>query len=552
MKQRGIAKSFIFAMGVLSAFLVVLWILFYYTTRRAFVNNMIAQAETISGSITSSIEDELLSIDEIAYTLAHYDLIVSMMDADDAGSFYELGRIAAVRSEGMIGTYSPVDNCLILREDGLFYRLKGQISNTAVKRVHHLLTQEGRESITVSVGGMTYVGSCQKIDSGEGAATGYVILLMEKSRLKELMTSFDELEYVGVAVSAGDEMICSDRDISYEDLEEVKRTAAFYKEKAIGLTGFTLHTYCDNSVPQRLGRAYQAALPLTILVLLMVLGVFVLYWNRHIVRPVSTIINSVGDAPDSPIPDTGEQYFDELVHHVNDALERLEDRDRQLYESDIRIKESELVAERTLMSLLKKQINAHFTVNTLNAVRALINKGEKEKAAMICDELSALLRYANAGDEYISIIEEFDVLEQYVSIMQVRFPDRFTFEAEPDDAAAQCYIPRMLIQPIIENSITHGFAEKSGTIRITAVAEKDLVVTVRDDGDGMDPEKLAELQRRLEEEESTADSGVRHVALLNIQKRIRLTCGDGYGLSIVSSGEEGTQVTLNLPLRLTP
>ncbi len=537
-------------MTVLSVFLVVLWVLFYYITRQAFVNNMIAQAQTISDSVTSSIEDELLSIDDTAYTLAHYDRVMDMMAAQGNRSFYDMGQTAAVRAESIIGAYCPADNVLVMRSDGSFYRLKGQISNTAVKRIWHLLQSGGGDIITVSFGGMTYLGCCERVESEEGTLLGYVVLLMDKSRLEELMSAFNEVDYIGVAVSADTEIICSDRNISYDDLGSVKKESEFYKEKAIGLTGFTLHTYCDNTVPMSLGRFFRLALPLTIAILLITIGIFVRYWNRHIVGPIDTIIESVGEAPDSPIPDTGEEYFDDLVQHVNDALSRIEERDRQLFESDLKIKESELVAERTLMSLLKKQINAHFTVNTLNAVRALINKGEKETAARICDELSALLRYANAGEEYISIIEEFEVLEQYASIMQVRFPGRFTFETEASDDAAQCYIPRMLLQPVVENSINHGLAGGSGAVSVEAmVAEDTLVVTVTDDGAGMEAPALAELSKRLEDAENTAESGVKHVALLNIQKRIKLTCGEAYGILISSEKDKGTAVTLRLPVK---
>ncbi len=549
MKKRGLVFNFILTMVIFSLLLVSMWVVFYFTTKRAFMNNMTAQAETISESVTKGIEDELLSVDEAAYELARYDGIIDMMSASDTRRFYDLGQAVSAGASSLIGNNCPADNVVVIRDDGLFYRLKGQMSNTAVRRAIHLIGTGDKSVIAVSTGGVTYAGCNERIGDADGNGTGYVLLLIEKSRLKELLSSFDKTEYIGVAVTAGEELICANKDISYQDLEDLVGRSALYREKAIGLTGFDLHIYCVDTVPERMGRYFRIALPLTIGMLLIVVWLFVRYWNKHIVSPIDTIIESTTDAPDSHIPLTGEEYFDDLVEHVNDALTRIEERDRQLYESDIKIKESELMMERTLMSLLKKQINAHFTVNTMSVVRALINKGDKETAAMICDELSGLLRYANAVDEYISLMDEFMVLGQYVSIMQVRYPGRFSFTAEPGDNFDEYYIPRMLLQPIVENAITHGFVGRTGKICVTADIGDVLHIVISDNGIGIPADKLKVIRDRLAEDENTEGSGLEHVALLNIRKRIRMVCGPEYGLDITSVEGEGTTVTLTLPVR---
>lgn len=549
MKKRGLFVNFMITMAVFGLLIVLLWVAFYYITRRTFVSNMIAQAEALSDAITADIEDELLSMDDTAYELAHYDRISAMMTAQTAGEFYEYGQTAAVRSASIIGNYCPADNIIVLRDDVLFYRLKGQMSNTAIKRVYRIIQNDAGRILTVASGGMTYIGCSERIESGNGQTDGYVVLMMERSRLKEMLSSYNDIDYIGVAITVDDELICANLDIDEDDLVALKADSVFYKEKAIGLTGFDLHIYCANTVSEHLGRYFRAALPLTIGILMLVMALFVRYWNRHIVGPIDSIIDSTIETPDKPIPQTGEEYFDDLVDNINDALLRIEDKDRQLYESDLRIKESELMTERTLMTLLKKQISAHFTVNTMSVVRALINKGDKQTATGICDELSGLLRYANAGDEYISLMEEFRVLEQYAAIMQVRYPGKFTFDAEPEERYSEYYIPRMLLQPIVENSITHGFVGRTGTVTINADIGDKLCITIADDGRGIPFEKLSVLKEQLAADESPADKNLHHVALINIQKRIRIVCGEGYGLNIASKEGKGTSVTLTLPVR---
>ncbi len=545
MKKRGIVNVFVFTMSILSVFLLMLWLFFYYMTKRAFAVNMASQAQTISDSITEQVEKELLSINDTAYSLAHYDRVIAMMTTETTEEFYEKGRLAATRAASIIGNYNPADNAIVFRPDGLFYRIKGQMPNTAARRIYYLVSENDR-IITVTVDSTTYIGCSEKINTGTDRC-GYVVLLMEESRLNELISSYNDIGYIGVAISADDEILSSNEDLEYAKLKQLAEESVFYRERAIGLTGFKLHIYCTNTVPERLERYLRIALPLSVFIMLLVIGLFVRYLRDHIVEPVNKIIKNTVDAPYSPLPVTGEEYFDDLVKHINDTLERIEERDRKLYESDMKIKESELAAERTLMSLLKKQISAHFTVNTLNVIRALINKGDKQTAAGICDKLSGLLRYANAGDEYISLMEEYRVLEQYVSIMQIRYPDIVGFAIESDDAADEYHIPRMLLQPIVENAIVHGLAGRKGRVIISADVDGDLHIVIKDDGRGMSQEKLMDLKRRLDSDDELTDTDLKHIALVNVQKRIKLVCGQEYGLDIESEEGVGTTVTVILP-----
>ena len=233
---------------------------------------------------------------------------------------------------------------------------------------------------------------------------------------------------------------------------------------------------------------------------------------------------------DRPLPLTGEGYFDNLVKHINDMIE------------------SERNKEKIETNLLKKQINAHFTVNTLNALRALINKDDKKGASDMCEELSALLRYANTGDTYISLFDEFYHLSQYTSIMKVRNPGRLETDFEYDDSYEEIFIPRMIIQPVVENSIVHGIGNGKGTIRVYAEISDDVKIIVEDDGKGMSEEELENLRTKIKNADRVLDEELKHVALSNIQKRIDILYGGEYGLYFESKEGSGTVVTVRLPL----
>ncbi len=589
MNKQGILRKFMLMMGVLIVCVVLLWVAFFLLTRNALAKNTVLQVEATSDTIIRSIEQELLSLEDTADALSRYDRVSKMIHSEDVISFYDAGKTAAERSDSIIGSYCPADNVIVYDRDGLFYRLKGEMANTALKRAFYLINGSRKKTLTLTSNDMTYIG-CSAPVIEEGGIIGYVVLMMERTRLEALLNSFKDLDYLGAVVMAEGKAICkssglsevigsvenvsdiseaknspllkggfaSEIDGSYsselkalnreEELQKVLADSAFYKEKEIGLSGFNLLIYCENTLVSRLEAYFRIAMPVTIGILFGILSIFVFYWNRHIVDPINSIINNINKTDDRPLPLTGEAYFDDLVDHINDNLKSIAERDKELYDSGIRIKEYELERERTLVALLKKQISAHFTVNTLNAVRALINKGKKEEAARICDELSALLRYANAGEEYISLLEEFYILNQYASIMQTRYPGRFSFEAEEDDSLADIYIPRMLLQPLVENAILHGFESGMETIRIYAEIADDVTVFVKDNGRGIEEQELKELTEMLTNADALMETSLHHVALLNIQKRIRMVCGADYGISIESKEDIGTTVSLHLPL----
>ncbi len=551
MKKQGILKNYMLMAAVLIVCIVLLWVAFFLLTRRAIERNTVLQAEATSDVIIRGIERELLSLEDMADNLSGYDRVLEMLRSEDAASFYDAGITVSDRTVDIISDYCSADNVIVYNNDGLFCMIKGEMPNSALEKAFLLVDGSHKKTLKVNSDDMTLTG-CSASVTENGETLGYVVLLMDTTTLEELLDSFKDLDYLGVVVMAGGEAICGNRDLNGEEIREALDNCAFYKEKEIGISGFSLLIYCENTLVSKLEAYFKIAMPVTVGILFGILSIFIIYWNRHIVSPINNILRNTAEGDDRPLPLTGEAYFDDLVNRVNENLKSIEERDKELFDSGIRIKEYELERERTLVALLKKQISVHFTVNTLSAVRALINKGEKKEAARICDKLSALLRYANAGEENIPLLEEFHILNQYASIMQTRYPGRFLFEAEEEDSLADIYIPRMLLQPLVENSIVHGYESKTEMIRVFAEISEDVTVFVKDDGRGMEEKELKTLTEILSDADKLMETSLHHVALLNIEKRIRMVCGENYGISIESRAGNGTTVSLHLPIMTAP
>lgn len=506
MKEERTLQKFIIAMTTLGISLVFIWCAFFFLTLQNVKKNAAAQAKTQSEAILSRIEDELQSIEEISYYIAHNNKILQFAGITDAVAFYDYGPEVSETVDAIIRSNTTVSDIVVIGKEGLYYRLKGKCSNTILTRVCNLLNKDQGNNFYVTGNGATYIGTSKKI-SDNGEELGYVLVLLDKTKLEYIFSDYSDIDYMGIALMSSNRILCSNKDIKIQDIDDIKSESVIYKEQDIELTGLKLLVYCENTISKGLKGYFYVALPVMLIILVAIIVFYTVYWNKTALGP----------------------------------------QERMLMESKMKMQEAKLEKEQTLTRLLKKQISAHFTVNTLTAVRSLINKGEKEEAAHMCDELSWLLRYSNAPDELISLMDECQVLEQYVGIMKVRYPGRIEYSVDIEDFFEDIYIPRMILQPIIENAIVYGLNGREMIhISLQIRVDEDLYIYIKDDGCGIEEDKLSELMSRIENEENTGNDGIKGIALVNIQKRIRIACKEGYGITIHSVPGEGTTVVNHL------
>lgn len=197
------------------------------------------------------------------------------------------------------------------------------------------------------------------------------------------------------------------------------------------------------------------------------------------------------------------------------------------------------------MKQLESQINPHFLFNTLENIRIMC-KIDPVKADKMIVSLSALLRYSiSNAEEDVTVREDVAITESYLSILKIRFNQRLKYVLDMEEDILDCEIPKLLIQPMIENAIKYGFGDREKlTVEIEGRQEgEDLIFCCRDDGVGIDSKTLEELQYTLTQPKNRSN----HLGLYNIHKRIRLKYQGDYGLTIRSREGEGTVLTLRLP-----
>lgn len=194
---------------------------------------------------------------------------------------------------------------------------------------------------------------------------------------------------------------------------------------------------------------------------------------------------------------------------------------------------------------LEAQFNPHFLFNTLETIRIMI-KIDKNVASDIIINLSSLLRYGiNNEIHSVKIRDDIEYIKNYLAILKYRFGDKLQFKINIDDEVLDAIVPKLLLQPIIENSIKYGFEKKSTiNLNITSmINDEKIYIVIEDNGCGINKERMKYIKELIYKKQNDTDT----IGLYNVQRRLRLIYGDEYGIDINSSEGEGTTVKIILP-----
>lgn len=230
------------------------------------------------------------------------------------------------------------------------------------------------------------------------------------------------------------------------------------------------------------------------------------------------------------------------------------------YARDLESRYSAKVEDRqSKINSLQSQINPHFLYNTLECIRSEAVCQGCGSIAKMAKALASFFRYSISRNEnVVTVQDELNNIQHYIMIQNYRFEDKFQFrvEVEPEDKLAYaCQIPKMTLQPIVENAIFHGLETKQGECHVIIrihLTEHLILIVVSDNGIGMNEEQLKKLREGTEREREKGGDMADHgngIALYNVNQRLKLLFGENYGLHIYSMEGEGTDVEIQMPVR---
>lgn len=289
-------------------------------------------------------------------------------------------------------------------------------------------------------------------------------------------------------------------------------------------------------------------------------------------RTIDELVAAFHDVEDGNLENRVDIRENVEFQTIGEAYNKMLDDIKRLIAENEKETKAKYISE---LKQLEMQFNPHFLYNTLATVRYLV-KLDPDGAVRTIVSLAELLRYSlNSKNSYVELGEDLKYIENYLAILETRFGSKFSFDINVSDECKNAVIPKLIVQPVIENAVKYGF-EGVASMHISVSAEdliegaaaatsgadarfdgagrsgaesgeNLLLLTISDTGSGIDAETLKQVQSLL----STPENATNHIGLFNVQRRIKLLYGEKYGLTVESEALRGTVVRIKLPYRVS-
>lgn len=413
---------------------------------------------------------------------------------------------------------------------------------------------------------------------GKDGKIGYLIFDIEHKLIEEKLGlaaksggALTELIFIDRTDCVIYDMADSRKEASFFDPDSVAQKQYFAPRKAVAMGIDALGFFPRKAVHDYAQRIIAMALVIASVSAFIFFAV-ALWLAKTTSRPIHLLTLTMKEVAngrlDVSCPEVAKASKDDEVATLILQFNKMIARVNELVDSKVEQERNQRFAE---LKALQAQINPHFIYNTLNSIRSVAKlKGDSE-LAYISTSLARILREGSvSGSNYCSLGHSIDLAKDYFAIEDWRWPGRFRLKLSIEPALLNAKIPRLIVQPLVENALSHGLEGKSGHGTLTIEAKLDggdLSIVIADDGIGIDAEKLASIKENLAKAEQGAldfsvdlaqespaalktiseRNGGNGIGLLNTHRRLWLIYGKGYGLAIASAAGAGTTVTLRLP-----
>lgn len=387
----------------------------------------------------------------------------------------------------------------------------------------------------------------------DGNYYGFINAAINLDKLTDICNSISFYEGTSFIIDENGNLYTKNNKIDENDIEISVNTFASHKTSAhfqdntyfctrINNTdNWYLCTRVDNVILYASLINLMYILILVFSVLMIICLMLSIWVSDTIAKPISDL-NGVIEKASSSLEVVAQKSSISEINSLSDSFNRLIKQTKDLIQTK---EEDARLLRLSEIKILQSQINPHFLYNTLDALNWKAVKYKDEDMENLISSLCDFYRISlSDGNEFITIKEELHHVLSYINIQSIRFKNLFNYKIDCPDELMNYYSLKVILQPLVENAITHGLRPKgqNGLLSISILEEdKDIVIYIEDNGVGMDESTLNEVLSGLN------NIDLHKYGLYNVNQRIRLTYGEEYGLSITSKKSEGTTVKVTFP-----
>ena len=423
-----------------------------------------------------------------------------------------------------------------------------------------------REKFDLSSREERYVfAAFRRVAGTEGGETGTILVNVDEKYLEDLYGTAEDrsnlyiFDKKGNIVSSREKSLLGKNFIGVDNFRRLYGENEYHIIKKLG-QDYLLSNYYDPQTGWTIVEEMPCAVilqPLNqalVLLLAIVSGCLLVgtgaacYMSERISKPILKLCRLMDRVKQGDFDVISDIRGYEEVNQLKDSFNEMAAEIKKLLED---IRDNEMQKRKSEMDFLRAQINPHFLYNTLFSIQCMIELKKNDQAVLMMAAFTDLLKKTLSVDtDFITLKEEFKSTEKYLALQQIRYGDKVHYECEMGAETERCLVPALIIQPIVENAIFHGIEAKAeaGLIIVeSVVSEGALLITVSDDGVGLDEKELARMTAQFGEREY--QSG-RSIGILNGLNRIKSNFGEEYGLTVESEPGIGTSVTMRFPVVL--
>lgn len=394
---------------------------------------------------------------------------------------------------------------------------------------------------------MALMQTAHYVENSSGSRVGYLVMGMTQKNLDLLFESFySEQDTLLITDSHRNLIYTSNNKYKNATLSMIKNHETdprfWYTYATEPTSGFNIILQKSSAISTSTGKTMKRISLITGFLCLSLCLILSLHLGRRLAKPIRRLNRAMEQVKNGDLSvyvstsrkdELGEltENFNYMTGDLKEYVAKLIQRQKDLND--------------TKLSLYQTQLNPHFLYNTLDSIKWSAKIHEIQEIASMAENLADILRKSISGNQFIPLKQELETIDNYLNIQRIRYLGKFVYEAEIPPQLEDCIVPKLLLQPLVENAILHGLADrKTGSILIYAdQIGPNIHICVTDDGCGMSQDIIDWINAPIAVEREG------HLGLYNINNIIKIYYGSEYGLTADVDPGIGTTVTIVLPLK---